>query len=90
MNGPTDPARRKIEANVGGAFTYDDRLGIREDPPVDVDDEVAAGKTRERAVDASRKLIVRRPRAERFANGEPEKIPDAQRSCEREGARAAG
>ena len=90
MDRASATARREIKPNIGRAFADDDRLGIGETAAVDVDDEIACGEARQRALDAAREFIVRCTRAERFANGEDQQIADAQRRCEREGARAAG
>jgi hypothetical protein len=79
----------KIEADVCGPLADDDCFGVGETAAIDVDREIAGRQPGERAANAARELIVRRPRADCFANGEGEKVANAQRRGERKRTRAA-
>ena len=77
------------KSDVRGAFADNDRFGVGESASVDVDNEIACGQARERPMNAARKLIVRRARADRFADRKRQEIAHAQRRRERKGTRAA-
>lgn len=77
------------ETDVGRAFAHDDRVGIREAAPIDLDGEVARGQPCERTTKAARKLIGGSMRTDRLANRKSQQVTDAHRRGEREGGRAA-
>lgn len=77
------------KSDVRGAFADDDRFGVAESSSVDVDDEIAGSQARQRPMNATRELIVRRARADRFADRKRQEIAHAQRRRERKGTRAA-
>lgn len=77
------------ESDVRGAFADDDRFGVGERSSVNVDNEIAGSQARERPMNAARELIVRRARADRFADSKCQEIAYAQRRRERKGTRAA-
>jgi hypothetical protein len=75
------------ETNVDGAAAHNDRLGVGESSAVNGHGEVTLGQTRERPVNAAEKFVVRSARTDRFANGQRDEFPHAQRRCKRKGGR---
>jgi len=77
------------EADVGRTLADDDRLGVGEAAPVNVNDEVPGGEAGKRAMDAAREFVVWSARADHLTDGEFQQLADAHRRRKREGARAA-
>jgi len=65
---------RQKETNVGGLLADDDRIGIGKPPSVDLDDIVAGCKPSERAMNASRELVVGSAQADSFSDCELEHV----------------
>lgn len=74
-------ARRvgKIEANLRDGIADDDGLGVSDASPVDMDGVPAAGEAVERRTEAALEGLAWGARADRFADGQRDHVPHAQR-----------
>ncbi len=69
----------KIEANLRDGIADDDGLGVSDASPVDMDGVSAAGEAVERRTEAALEGLAWGARADRFADGQRDHMPHAQR-----------